>query len=87
MALLYNIFGDRLSEVSEGGTPDVYERSRAQFDFTLSQKVIGGLAFKMSAKNLLDSKIRKTIEYKGAEYIFHEYSKGRSFSIGLSYKI
>jgi TonB-dependent receptor len=86
-ALLYNVFGDRLSEVSEGGTPDVYERSRPQLDFTLSQKILGGLTFKISAKNLLDSKVRKTIEYKGVEYIFQEYSKGRSFSFGLSYKI
>ncbi len=85
--ILLNLFGDRLSEVSEGGTPDVYERSRAQLDFTFSQKLTSALRLKFSGKNLLDAGINKTIEYKGTDYIFQEYSTGTSFSIGLSYQI
>jgi len=85
--LLLNVFGRRLSEVMRGGMPDVYEKPRMMVDFTFSQGIFGGLNFKFSAKNIIDEKVSKVIEYKGLEYIFREHSMGRSFSVGLSYKI
>jgi len=85
--LLFNVFGNRLSEVSRGGMPDVYEKSRPMLDFTFSRGLFAGLQFKFSAKNLLDENVTKVIDYKDTEYIFREYSSGRSVSIGLSYKM
>nr|MBN2276115.1 TonB-dependent receptor [candidate division Zixibacteria bacterium] len=86
-SLLFNVFGRRLSEVSRGGMPDIYEKPRPMLDFTFSKGIISGLQFKLAAKNLLDEKVSKVIDYKGTEYIFREYSSGRSISVGLSYKI
>jgi len=86
-ALLYNIFGKRLSEVTLGVTPDVYEQPRGMLDFTFSQKLLWGLGLKFSAKNILDAKIEKTIEFNGKDYIYHSYGNGRNFSVGLSYSI
>jgi outer membrane receptor protein involved in Fe transport len=86
-ALLYNVFGRRLSEVSEGGTPDVYEYPQPSLDFSFSKRIVSGLNLKFMAKNILDSGVRKLIEYKGKEYVFQQYSTGQSFSLGLSYSI
>ena len=86
-ALLYNIFGKRLSEVTLGVTPDVYEQPRGMLDFTFSQKLLWGLGLKFSAKNILDAKVEKTIEFNGKDYIYHSYGNGRNFSLGLSYSI
>lgn len=85
--VFYNIFGERLSEVSLGGTPNVFEQPRPALSLTLSQKLLNGLKAKFSARNILDSSIRKTHEFKGAEYIFSEYNTGRTFSLGVSYEV
>lgn len=86
-ALLYNIFGERLSEVTLGVTPDVYEQPRGMLDFTLSQKIGYGFGVKLSAKNILNSKIEKTIDFNNTEYVFHSYTPGRNFSLGVSYSL
>lgn len=85
-ALLYNVFGERLSEVSGTLAPDVYEQPRHMFDVTLSKRLWGGLTFKTGVKNIFDSNVKKTIEYD-KEYVFQEYSTGRTVSLGVTYKI
>ena len=87
ITLLYNIFGERLSEVSEGGVPDVYEQPRHDLDLTISQRLMTGLKLKTSVKNILGSDMEKSINFKGKDYTFARYSRGTSFSIGLSYSI
>ena len=87
IALLYNIAGERLTEVTLGVTPDVYEQPRAMLDFTLNQSLGWGFGFKVAAKNILDSKHKNVITFKDKEYIYDSYSSGRSFSVGLSYSI
>lgn len=86
-ALLYNIFGERLSEVTLGVTPDVYEQPRGMLDFTFSQKIGYGFGVKLSAKNILNSNIEQTIDFKDTEYVFHSYTPGRSFTLGVSYSL
>lgn len=85
ITLTYNIFGERLSDIAQGGTPDVFEQSQPMLNLTASQKVIAGLSLKLSARNLLDASFKKTQTYKGNEYIYKEYKIGQSYSLGLSY--
>lgn len=85
--LHYNAFGDRLAEVTSNATPDVYEKSRSSLNFTLGQRVFGGLSMNFRAMNLLDAAIRFVHEYKGVEYIRREYKTGRRFSLGFSYEL
>ncbi|MDZ7344638.1 MAG: TonB-dependent receptor, partial [candidate division KSB1 bacterium] len=85
--LYYNVFGERLSEVSLGGTPNVYEQPRGVLDLTFSQRVWHYLTVKVAAKNLLDSSIRKVHHYKGVDYISREHTLGRTFTLGLSYSV
>lgn len=85
--VFYNVFGKRLSEVSLGATPDVYEQPRPALDFTFSQKLGYGMQLKMGAKNILNSSFKRSQEFKGKEYIYQEYNPGRSYSLGLSYNL
>ncbi len=82
---LYNIFGQRLSEVSLGGTPDVMEQPRGLLDFNLKQRLWQNISLKLSAKNLLDSRIEKIYRYKGNDYTYRSFQFGRSYSLGISY--
>lgn len=85
--IYYNIYGRRLSEVSLGGTPNVFEEPRATLDYTFSQKVNSFFSFKISAKNLLNSKTRLVYPFKDIDYVAQEYKQGRTFSLGMSYKV
>jgi hypothetical protein len=85
--LSYNTFGKRLTEVSLGATPDVYEMPSPTLNFIYGQKLFYHLSLKFSAKNILGSGNRKVHEFKGNEYIFQEFDKDRSYSIGISFAI
>jgi TonB-dependent receptor len=87
ISLFYNVFGDRLAEVSIGGTPDVFERSRPMLDFIASQSVLGNFNIKFSVKNILNSPYKLTHEFKGSEYIRTEYKTGASVSLGVGYSL
>ena len=86
-ALSFNVFGRRLVVVGQEGTPDVYEQSRPQLDFTISKKLENGIALRLSARNLLDATYQTSSEFKGEDYIYSRYKLGRTFSVGFSYTI
>ena len=83
----FNIFGERLAEVTSDATPDVYEQPRSLLNFNMSQRLFKGLGLKLAAKNILDSKSSFIHKYKGQEYVRSEHELGRSYSVGLSYDI
>ena len=87
LSLFYNVFGDRLAEVSIGGTPDVFERSRPMLDFTASQNVFERFNIKLNVKNILNSAYKLTHEFKGAEYVRTEYKTGTTISVGVGYSL
>jgi len=81
----YNVFGERLSEVSTGGTPNAFEQPAGMLDITGSQRLWDRVTLKFSAKNLLDPDIRKVHPFNNEEYIRSLYKRGRTFSLGFSY--
>jgi outer membrane receptor protein involved in Fe transport len=83
----YNVFGERLTEVSLGGTPNIYEQPRGVLDFTLSQRALKGVTLKAAAKNLLDSEVRKVHHFKNVDYVSRRHTLGRTFSLGLTYSV
>ncbi len=85
VGLHYNVFGERLSDVSLGGTPDVYEQPRNMLNFTFSQRLIENLNIKFSARNILDARMEKLYRFKGQEYFNTQYDLGTNFSLGFSY--
>ncbi len=86
--LLFNRFGKRLSEVSQGATPDIYEAPRSTVDLTFSQQIFTGVNLRLSGKNLTDAAyVKKYGEYKGNEEIYQQYKQGVTYSIGVAYSL
>jgi hypothetical protein len=85
--LRLNIFSERLSEVSLGGTPNIFEQPRPNLKFAFAQNIFGGLTIKFSGSNLLEPGMKKVHHFKGNDYPYQEYETYRSFSLGLTYQI
>jgi len=85
-SLYFNVFGQRLSSVSLGGTPDVFERPSPQLDYTLSKGLGRGWGAKLSVKNVLNSAFEQTYRFGGEDFTYYSYNKGRSFSLGFTYQ-
>lgn len=85
--IYYNIFGDRLSIVTMGANPDVYERGYGSLDLKVSKEFIDLFKISLSAKNLLNPEIKHTQELNGKEFVYQSYKKGISFGVSLSVKL
>jgi TonB-dependent receptor len=85
VSLFYNVFGERLSAVSLGGTPNVYEQPRGMLDLIISQRMFWGFTARFSAKNLLDESIEHVHHFEGRDYIYSRFNTGRDFSFGINY--
>ncbi len=85
--LLYNVFGPRVSEVTLGGTPNIYEQAFHSLDLTLGQRIWRNVRARAAARNLLGSEMRFTQQYKGEVYDAERYLQGRSFSLSLNYSL
>ncbi len=84
VSVFYNVFGERLSEVVYGPTPDAYEQPRHSLDVTASQRLPGGVALRASAKNLLGARDREILRFNGQEYVYTSRGSGTTVSLGLS---
>lgn len=81
----FNVFGARISAVSRGGTPNVYEMPRPTLDMAASQQIFKRVSVSVKARNLLDPTFRRVHTFKGQEFVYSSYRLGRSFSLGLGY--
>jgi TonB-dependent receptor len=85
VSLYYNVFGERLSAVSLGGTPNVYEQPRAMLDLIVSQKLFWSVTLKLAARNLLNEAVEHVHHFEGRDYIYSSYNRGRDLNFGFSY--
>jgi outer membrane receptor protein involved in Fe transport len=83
--MLYNLVGDRITEVGATLLPDVYEKPNHFLDFSLGQRLPGwrGVKIKFTAQNILNRAIQ---ELQGGR-LYNGYRTGRSFGIGMSYDL
>ncbi|MDQ3002810.1 MAG: TonB-dependent receptor, partial [Fibrobacterota bacterium] len=81
MSLLYNRIGRRIAQVGVESFPDTYEEERETLEFAWSQKIVRGLKFKFTAKNLTDAERE---ESQGG-LVINRSKPGRSFSLGANY--
>ena len=86
-SLYYNVFGDRLYKVSLAGTPDVYEKPQNLLNFTFSWAFSAHLNMKFTASNLLNAYATQYNTYKDVEYIWAQSRQGRTYKLGLGYKL
>lgn len=85
MNLYYNVFGERLSEVSLGGTPNVFEKPFHMLNFNASKRIFQQVSLKFAVKNLLNQSHEFVHHYKGTDYTRQFYKTGRSISFGVNY--
>jgi len=85
LSAFYNVFGKRMTEVSVGGTPNVFEFSRNQVDLVFDQRIVSDIKAKISVKNLLKEDFERGHTFKGNDFLVEKFELGRSFSVGVSY--
>lgn len=86
-SIYYNVYGKRLASVGSLGTPDVFETPTNLLNFTTTKSLIANLMLKIQVENILNASNENIQEFKGNTYIYSSYLRGRSLSVGLSYKI
>ena len=79
LSVLYNRFGDRISEVSTSLEPNIVEQARNTLDVVVGQTFAGRFDLKFGARNLL----REPEVFKQGELVARSNSKGAGFSLGL----
>lgn len=87
VGLYFNVFGERLSTVGLGGTPNIFEQPRPSLNLNLTQTFWQSLELNIEATNLLDSSFREIHHFKGQDYVFKQHRFGRTFSFGIKYNI
>jgi TonB-dependent receptor len=86
-SLSFNVSGERLYNISLFATPDVYEQPFPLLNLRLAKQFADHFQLSFTAKNILDSINKKTLDFNGKEYIAEAYSVGTTLGIGLSYSI
>jgi outer membrane receptor protein involved in Fe transport len=83
--LLYNFFGDRISDVGANGAPDIIEEGRGALDLVFSQR-IQGLGLRLTLENLTDSEylFTQTLSSPSTQRLF---KLGRTIAFSVSYNV
>ena len=99
VSVSYNVFGERIVLVGGQSAPDVYEQPRGLLNVSIAQR-FGPIQIRLRANNLLDPEYKRTQTHEffnrdsngnrtggisEREYVFQSFTRGRTFSIGLSY--
>ncbi|MEX0617619.1 MAG: TonB-dependent receptor [Pseudohongiellaceae bacterium] len=79
--LLYHYYGERIAELGTSGNPDLIEQPFGELNFILLREINDHWEFSFKAKNLLD----QFSEITQSGNIVTRYSKGREYSVNISY--
>jgi hypothetical protein len=80
--LLFNYFGDRISDVGANQAPDIVEQGRGAIDVVFAQR-IGGLGIRLAIENVTDAGYLFT---QGAEDQ-RLYTLGRTVAVSFGYNV
>lgn len=81
-ALLYNVSGERISEASTAGRPDVFEQPFHQLDFVYSHR-FGDWKAKFKLTNIFNDEV----EFLQGDSVRQAFSRGRTISLGLEWTL
>ncbi|WP_204356585.1 TonB-dependent receptor [Arcticibacterium luteifluviistationis] len=90
MGLFYNVKGSTLNIVGIGLFPDVYTEAFHSLNFGLNKKLGKSekLSLDVKASNILDDTVDVVYKsYKAENQMFSSHNPGRSFSVGLNFKL
>lgn len=85
--LVFNVQGARIAFVSMDATPNVYEKPVPGLNFNVSRMLTERWKAKLSAANILNPQVKFVQEFKGEEYIYQQFTRGRELSLGISYSL
>ncbi len=77
--LLYNLIGERITEVGVNGIPDIYEEPVGQLDLVASHKINKNWTLSFRGRNLIDPAIEAT---QNSEVV-RSLRRGRAFGISI----
>jgi outer membrane receptor protein involved in Fe transport len=83
--VLYNFFGDRISDVGANEAPDIIEQGRGALDVVFAQRY-RGLTIRATLENLTDSEYEYTQSLE-IDRIQRLYKLGRSYTVSFSYNV
>lgn len=96
-SLTFNVFGKRLYEIGATGNPDIYEMPRPLLNYNITKTFNETWSVTLSAGNILNTKFLTQQFYKSENpntgevieetYVVERRELGRTFSIGINYKI
>lgn len=96
-SLTFNVFGKRLYEIGSTGNPDIFEMPRPLLNYNISKTINNKIDLSFSVGNILNTKFLTQQFYKSENpqtqevieetYIVERRELGRTFSIGINYKI
>jgi hypothetical protein len=83
--ILYNYFGDRISDVGANQAPDIIEQGRGTLDVVLSQR-FRGLGLRVTIENLTDEDylFTQTLTTRADQRLFHT---GRVVGVSFGYNV
>lgn len=85
--LAFNRYGERLSSVTLGGAPNIFEQPRNDLFVSVGQRVFNLLDVRLSIDNLLRADFVESQEYKGATFVTRRYDLGRTVKLSFSYDL
>ncbi|MBD3242065.1 MAG: TonB-dependent receptor plug domain-containing protein, partial [Chitinivibrionales bacterium] len=85
--LYYNVFGERLAELTDVDQPWLWERPQHLLNLTWKQKVSERWMLEGKAKNLLFSTSKLVHHYDGRMLVVQEEKPGATFSLKASFKL
>ncbi len=85
--LTYNVFGPRLSFITEANTPDVYESPRNMLNFISSKRVGKHLSLGIKIKNILNVGFLQKFDNTKYNFIYEGYREGTSFEFSIGYSL
>ena len=85
--LTYNIYGPRLSFITEANTPDVYEQSRNMLNFISSKRLGKHLNVGVKVKNILNVDFLYEFDHSRHSFIYEGYREGTSFELSIGYSL
>ena len=79
--LLYNVVGEKISEVGAQGVPNVIEQPAPQLDFVYKQDLSDSLKMSFKMNNILNPER----QFKQEDEVSRSYKKGMSASLGVKW--
>jgi outer membrane receptor protein involved in Fe transport len=83
----YHVSGEKLSLITKGSTPYIYELPRNSLNFSIEKNIGENFTVDASVDNILNSKYMEAHHFDSGDRYSLQYKEGRKFSLGIKYSI